>query len=301
MKIDFVYFMVLWMNAFPVKSGISQTFLPQELLVWWQLDYKKKCCVPPGTYCEIHDKPVPINIMAWWTHEGIMLGPTGNLQGSVKFYCINTGRVLKHRSFTPMPMPDRVIKRINGIGEKEGQGRAFRFLNRKQELYEWTDEVSEDDPEFQGLLDIEEEMAVYPDISAELPGLDLEEDEQEYQMVTDKPRTRFLESRRRSLHNAGINAEDMLRAVCAQVADEAQRLGPALVEEDEDKIVHKITFDLPNAGLPTANADLQVPLGDDRDDTAAAAITHNNNKAQHYPLRARRGVVGNQPYDSYAP
>jgi hypothetical protein len=33
MKIEFVYFMVLWMNAFPVKSGISQMFLPQELLV----------------------------------------------------------------------------------------------------------------------------------------------------------------------------------------------------------------------------------------------------------------------------
>ncbi len=28
MKIEFVYFMVLWMNAFPVKSGISQTFFP---------------------------------------------------------------------------------------------------------------------------------------------------------------------------------------------------------------------------------------------------------------------------------
>ena len=25
MKIEFIYFMVLWMNAFPVKSGISQT------------------------------------------------------------------------------------------------------------------------------------------------------------------------------------------------------------------------------------------------------------------------------------
>jgi hypothetical protein len=55
MKIEFVYFMVLWMNAFPVKSGISQTFSPRELLVWWRLDYKKHCRVEPGTYCEVHD------------------------------------------------------------------------------------------------------------------------------------------------------------------------------------------------------------------------------------------------------
>jgi hypothetical protein len=32
MKIEFVYFMVLWMNAFLVKSGISTTYSPRELL-----------------------------------------------------------------------------------------------------------------------------------------------------------------------------------------------------------------------------------------------------------------------------
>ncbi len=33
MKIEFIYFMVLWLNAFPVKNGISSVFLPRELLV----------------------------------------------------------------------------------------------------------------------------------------------------------------------------------------------------------------------------------------------------------------------------
>jgi hypothetical protein len=98
MKIEFVYFMVLWMNAFPVKSGILQTYSPQELLLRWRLDYKKHCLVPPGTYCEVHDEPVSTNTMGWRTHEAIALGLTGNLQGSVKFYCINTGQVLKRRS-----------------------------------------------------------------------------------------------------------------------------------------------------------------------------------------------------------
>jgi hypothetical protein len=32
-NIEFIYFMVLWLNAFPVKNGISSTFLPRELLV----------------------------------------------------------------------------------------------------------------------------------------------------------------------------------------------------------------------------------------------------------------------------
>ncbi len=99
--------------------------------------------MPPGTSCEVHDEPVPTNTMGWRTHEAIALGPTGNLQGSVKFYCINTGRVLKRHSFTPMPMPDQVIKRVNAIRQREGQGRAFRFVNRRREPYKWTDEVAE--------------------------------------------------------------------------------------------------------------------------------------------------------------
>ena len=129
-KIEFFYFVILWLNAFPVKSRISQTISPQELLMSWHFDYKNHCRVQPGTYCEVHDKPVPTNTMAWRAHKAIALGPTGNLQGSVRFYCINTGRVLKCCSFTPMPMPNRVIKRVNKTGEREGQGRTVHFLNR---------------------------------------------------------------------------------------------------------------------------------------------------------------------------
>ena len=171
MKIEFVYFMVLWMNAFPVKSGVFDKISPWELLLQWQLNYKKHCRVEPVTYCEVHDEPTPTKTMTPWTHEGIVLGPTGNLQGSVKFYCIHMGRVLKHRSFTPMPMPDHVIWWVNAIGTCEGQGRAFQFLNRRGEPYKWADEVPEDDPEFQGLLDENEDTAVYTNNSAELPGV----------------------------------------------------------------------------------------------------------------------------------
>jgi hypothetical protein len=72
-----------------------------------------------------------------------------------------------------MPMPDRVIKQVDAIGERERQGRTFRFLNQQKEPYKWTDEVQEDDTDFQGLLENEEE-AVYPDVSAKLPEVELE-------------------------------------------------------------------------------------------------------------------------------
>jgi hypothetical protein len=63
MKIEFVYFMVLWLNTFPVKDGILAAFSPWELLVQWQIDYSKHCRVLPGTYCEVHDEPSPSNTM----------------------------------------------------------------------------------------------------------------------------------------------------------------------------------------------------------------------------------------------
>jgi hypothetical protein len=137
-KIKFIYFIVLWLNTFPVKAEILATYSPRELLVCWRLDYKKHFLVLPGLYGEVHDKPVPTNTKVWQTHEGIALSPTGNLQGSVILYCINTGRVLKSCSFTQMPMPDQVIKCVNAIGAQKGQGRAFQFLNQTQDPYKWT-------------------------------------------------------------------------------------------------------------------------------------------------------------------
>ena len=210
MKIDFVYFVILLLNAFPVKSGISQTISPRELLMRWRLDYKKHCRVQPGTYCEVHDEPVPTNTMAWRAHKAIALGPTGNLQGSIKFYCIDTGRVLKRRSFTPMLMPDRVIKRVNKIGEQEGHGRTFRFLNRQKQAYEWTDEVPKDDDFFQGMLEDEVDATPYPDISAELPGVELDKEEREFQTILDEPEPDFRDMAAAALHNAGIDSDETI-------------------------------------------------------------------------------------------
>jgi hypothetical protein len=126
---------MLWLNTFPVKTGVLLIYSPMELLVRWRLDHKKHCWVLPGTYCKVHDEPSPSIRMVPRMHEGIALGSTGNLQGTVKFYCLNTGRVIKHHSFTPLPMPDSVIQQVNTIGLKEKQVRSFRFLNRRKEPY----------------------------------------------------------------------------------------------------------------------------------------------------------------------
>jgi hypothetical protein len=108
-------------------------------------------------------------------------------------------------------MPDRVIKQVNKIGEQEGQGQTFCFLNRKKQAYEWTDEVPEDDSNFQGLLEDEVEAAPYHDISAELPGVELDEEEREFQTILDKPELDFRNMAAAALHNAGIDGDEAAR------------------------------------------------------------------------------------------
>jgi hypothetical protein len=234
------------------------------------------------------------------THKAIAMGLMGNQQWTVKFFCLTTGCILKQRLFTPYPMSDRVINHVNAIGLCEKQGHTFWFLNRKQEPYEWTDTIPEDDPKFQGLLEDEEEAA-YPDISAELPGVELKSKEVDYAAVTDEPVPNFEQLAATVFDNAGINPQDPLRTTRAA----AGRTGPTLVEADDDKIVYEITFNLPDAGLdggnvvpneaPAPHPDRGNPIFDMANKTVE--VTTN----QCYPDQSRRSVVGHQPYDTYAP
>ncbi len=70
--------------------GVLEVYSPPELLVHWRLDYKKHCCVLPRSYCKVHDQPVLLNTMMTCTHECIVCGLAGNLQGNVKFYCLTS-------------------------------------------------------------------------------------------------------------------------------------------------------------------------------------------------------------------
>ncbi len=129
--------------------------------------------------------------------------------------------------------------------------------------------------------------------------------------VTDEPEPDFAQIAATELDYAGINPQDCLRAAQAAAVAAPLRAGPALVWADDDKIVYKITFDLPDAGLAGGNviqdnappppavgasifdmADKTVEILTDTD-----AVTTN----LCYPLRSRRSAVGHQPYDTYAP
>ncbi len=56
MYIEFVYFVILWLNAFPVKSEISQTISPRELLSVgvWTTRIIVECSQAPTVKCTMN-------------------------------------------------------------------------------------------------------------------------------------------------------------------------------------------------------------------------------------------------------
>jgi hypothetical protein len=110
-----------------------------------------------------------------------------------------------------------------------------------------------------------------------------------------------------TLDNAGINPSNRL----STARELATLIGPAMVEDNDEEIVYKITIDLPNARLGTAVVLLDVPASPTADasfyNMATATVDiltdttnlSNNYVEQQYLSRSCRSVVGHQSYNSY--
>ena len=107
--IHIVYFAVFWLNAPPATNGISEVHSPREIVLGRSIDCNLHCRATFGQYVHAHIDPDVTNDMKGRTFAGIYLGPTGNLQGTVKAMDLNTRHVKKMKNFTEVPMPDSAI------------------------------------------------------------------------------------------------------------------------------------------------------------------------------------------------
>jgi hypothetical protein len=170
--IHLMMFVTLWINAFPSDSGVSDVYSPREIVTGMKMDYQKHCKARFGSYVEASVDPTITNTLQARTTPCIVLGPTGNLQGAVKCYSLETKQILDRRDITPLLMPDRVIKRVVQLGKKAKQQRMstrLQFLNRHKEKFDWDIDEPE---ETAGLI----EAPPATDPPAEIPGVLLESD-----------------------------------------------------------------------------------------------------------------------------
>jgi hypothetical protein len=172
--IHLIKFVVMWINALPHKNGVSSILSPREIVLRLKMDFKKHCRVKFGAYVEASPDDIITNTLRDRTEECIALGPTGNMQGSVACFNLDTGRVVTRRTITPLPMPDRIIRKVMKMGQRARQRRkqnmTLEFLDRRQRMFAWDDGAADID---EGLL--EPDVSDTADIPAELPGIHLED------------------------------------------------------------------------------------------------------------------------------
>jgi hypothetical protein len=157
-------------------------------------------------------------------------------------------------------------------------------------------EVPEDDSELQGLLEEDEDTAPYPDISAEPPGVELESEESDFQLITDDPEPDFRELAAAALDNAGINPTKRIQAARDRfaAAAAAKTAGPRLVEAKEDEIVYEITLNLLDAGLIQNAVPLVAPASPMTSFSSRMSNDNTTLSGRLHPPRSRRSVIRHQ-------
>ena len=119
MVIELDKYVVLWVNAFPPKSGISKTYSPRTIMTGTTLDYKKHFQLEFGAYADTHDDKEKTNNMVERTGGAICLGPSTNFQGGYKFLSLRSGRKITRHQFYAVQIPTTVRDHMHAMADKE--------------------------------------------------------------------------------------------------------------------------------------------------------------------------------------
>ena len=155
----------------PAENGVSDIWSPRKIILGQIVDYDLHCREVFGSYVHGRKDYDIKNDIRPRTFAGIFFGTTGNFQGTVKVWDLNTGCVKKPKKFTSVPMPEHVIDQINKWGQchqKKEQVDIIESRNRNREKFWWEND------DYQPLPLVEDPVPL-PDISAEPPGMNLEE------------------------------------------------------------------------------------------------------------------------------
>jgi hypothetical protein len=143
-----VLFAVSRINMMPSAAKTGYSVSPIELFKGRKIDYKRDVRIGFGEYVQADDPNVnPRNSLQSRTNGAIALLPTGNLQGSVKFYSLATGGVITRDHFKIIPMPDEVIAHMNTLAEKDKQYKRDVVVQYGSNMLEVQENQQEDEDE----------------------------------------------------------------------------------------------------------------------------------------------------------
>jgi hypothetical protein len=114
-----------YVHAFVLKSGVSQHRSPRTIVEGVTLDYNRHFQVIFGDYAQVFEGTD--NTMKERTVGAIALGPTGNLQGGVRFFNIHTGRILDRgkKDYQLLKMSQDAIRCVERMAPQSKLGLSF--------------------------------------------------------------------------------------------------------------------------------------------------------------------------------
>jgi len=107
-----VYYCISRINCIPSSTNQAR-ISPRELFYGRKLDAKRDVRIGFGEYVQCVTPNLIKNSMSPRTEGAISLLPVGNLQGSVKFFSLATGKIIVRDKWTVLPMPQSVIEHLN--------------------------------------------------------------------------------------------------------------------------------------------------------------------------------------------
>jgi hypothetical protein len=286
MIIELMHFCVMWMNSFPVKSGISEKWSPRELISRHKLDAKLHCKAPFGAYCEVHTDPDITNTM-----EPRTKWPTGNMQGSYKFMSLSTGKKIVRHKFTEMPITESVIRQVDKWAKKDRAQSGLMFLNRNGLEYNFGDD---DDL---ATLVIRPEVAPFPDIPAEAPGILTEHEEiNGVSPIQDTPAQSDEERAALAAENSGIdfgpiNAHETREVIELLDDDDEDILNDFIQDDVAIKIERQNSEDIRKIVEEDDENEEGVPISDGTRKSSRERVP--NRKFEDYELSFRCGALFN--------
>ena len=111
-----VFYCVSRVNMLPRSTSVDRTS-PREAFTGRKTDYRRDIRIGFGEYVQAHvpaDK-VARNSNKPRTEGAIALYPTGNLQGSVRFFSLATGKVITRDNWNRLPVPQEVVQHMNSL------------------------------------------------------------------------------------------------------------------------------------------------------------------------------------------
>ena len=112
MVIELNNYIAHYLNAFPAKGGVSMNQPPGTIVTGISINCKKHCRLEFGQYVQVHEENTPRNSMQARSSGAIALGPDHGQSGGYYFMSLNTGKRIHRRSWTELPMPNGVVKRV---------------------------------------------------------------------------------------------------------------------------------------------------------------------------------------------